>query len=445
MTDDPSALSVAQLAKAYRQKELRPTDVVEHFLDKINEGPVYRLVTQDRARQQARRAEKWFEAGVELGPLQGVPVALKDLIDTEGNVSAAGSKVLASRAPAEDDAPVAARLDAAGAVFLGKTNMTELAFSGLGINPHFGTPSCALNKSRIPGGSSSGSAVAVAKGWASAAIGSDTGGSVRIPASINGIVGLKTTNGLIPKDKVTPLSTTLDTLGPMTKTLEDAWLVFLALAAKPYQPFKAACPDKVQFLVPTNVLTDEADDEVIKSFEQACEALERAGHHLSYQAVPEFDNMSELYRRYGHFASHESLALYEDMLLNQGDEVDPRVAKRILEFKGGLSTDYLRLSYIREQMVRDFWQDYRAFDAVLCPTLPILPPTITSLSTDEAYFNANRLCLSITRIFNYFSGPAVSVPYTEVDNGLSVGIMVATAPHTENLALSLATLVVEPS
>ena len=204
---DITQFTIAQLSNAYQKKELSPTEVTKAYLNKLEPADtpsIYRLVTEARALSQAKQAEQRFMKGMFLGPLQGVPIALKDLLDTEGDVTAAGSKVLAENAPATEDSPVAARLDAAGAVFLGKTNMTELAFSGLGINPHFGTPGNALDESRIPGGSSSGSGVAVAKGLACAAIGSDTGGSVRIPSSFNGIVGLKTTNGVIPKDHVVP-------------------------------------------------------------------------------------------------------------------------------------------------------------------------------------------------------------------------------------------------
>ncbi|MEJ2666907.1 MAG: amidase family protein [Deinococcales bacterium] len=194
MSPEPTSLSLLALAQAYRSGELDPVDVTEAYLAAAGRHPegerIYRTLTPARARRQAQEASRRFRAGVDTGPLQGVPIAVKDLLDMEGEVSAAGSKVLLQGAPAAQDAPVVARLDAAGAVFLGRTNMTELAFSGIGINPHFGTPGCARDPSRVPGGSSSGSGVAVATGLAVAALGSDTGGSVRIPASVNGIVGL---------------------------------------------------------------------------------------------------------------------------------------------------------------------------------------------------------------------------------------------------------------
>ena len=440
-SSDPTGLSLLELCAAYRAKTLSPVEVTQAYLDKLEAGEVYRIVTAERALEQARRAERQFACGVALGPLQGVPIALKDLIDTEGEVTAAGSRVLAENAPAKSDAPVAARLDAAGAVFLGKTTMTELAFSGLGLNPHFGTPGNALDDLRIPGGSSSGSGVAVARGLACAAIGSDTGGSVRIPASFNGIVGLKTTDGAIPTDGCTALSTTLDTLGPMTRTVSDAWALWLALAAKPYKKLEPNLPAKLKLLVPTNVILERADREVVAAFERVLETFEAQGHIIERREVPALGTVRDLYGRYGSFASHESFALYEDMLLARGDDIDPRVARRILEYKTRPASDYLRLLYARRDLVRAFWERYRGYEAVLAPTVAVLPPRIDTLVEDDAYFAANSLVLRNTMLFNFLSGPAASVPCASTAAGLSVGLMVATAPHGEALALGVAALV----
>ena len=437
---NPRDLTASQLAAAYRSGELKPTAVLTAYLDVLEPGDVYRILTPERALQQAKRAEDLFERGAELGPLQGVPVALKDLIDTRGDVTAAGSKVLAQNAPAEEDAPVAARLDAAGAVFLGKTNTVEFAFSGLGLNPHFGTAPNALDSARVPGGSSAGSAVAVASNLAPVAVGSDTGGSVRIPAAFNGLVGLKTTNGLVPKDGVTPLSTSLDTLGPLTRTLEDGWHLFNAMTGRGYSSFVPQPPQPLKLLVPTTIVHDHADPEVLTAFETSCERFAQNGHTLERQTVPEFADIMTLYAKYGSFASHESLALYEDLLASSPDEFDPRVVHRILEFRGRPSTDYLRLSYARDALVKAFWQRYRTYDAILCPTVAILPPTFEAVSRDEDYFRLNGLCLRNTMLFNFLGGPAVSVPGDDVQvNGktLSVGLMVATAPGTDGLALAV--------
>lgn len=436
---DPTTLTLTDLARAYRHKSLSPLEVTQYYLQKLEVGTIYRLMTPERALRQARHAENLFAKGIDLGALQGIPIAIKDLMDTAGDVTAAGSKVLAERPPANEDAPAAARLDAAGAVFLGKTNMTELAFSGLGINPHFGTPGCALDASRIPGGSSSGSAVAVASGLACAAIGSDTGGSVRIPASFNGIVGLKTTNGLIPTDGCVALSTTLDTLGPLTRSLDDAWQMFLAMAAKPSEPLMPS-GRKLRLLVPTTVVLEDLNAEVETAFAELCQTLEQQGHHLVRQAVPEFQSVFELYATYGTFASHESLALYEEMLESRAEDIDPRVAKRILQFRGRPATDYLRLSYARQTLVRTFWERYASFDAILSPTVATLPPKMDSLTEDSIYFAANNKVLRNTMLFNFLSGPALTTPCANTTQGLSVGLMIAAAPYEEKRLLEIAKL-----
>jgi aspartyl-tRNA(Asn)/glutamyl-tRNA(Gln) amidotransferase subunit A len=434
---NPTSLTLTELAHAYRNKTLRPTEVTETYLSKLQPGDIYLHILADRARAQAKKAETLFNEGVDLGALQGIPIALKDLLDTKGDITSSGSKVLAENKPATEDAALVQQLDKGGAVFLGKTNMTELAFSGIGMNPHFGTPGCALDKTRIPGGSSSGSAVAVAKGLTCAAIGSDTGGSVRIPASFNGLVGLKTTNGDIPTEGCIPLSTTLDTLGPIAKTIDDAWLLYLAMTGKSFEKLE---PPKhsLKFLVPKTIVLNEMDNEVATAFEQTCKSLEKQGHFITRQAVPEFQTIFDLYTQYGTFASHESLALYGEMLGQRGDEVDPRVGKRILMLKGRSSTDYLKLVYTQRKLIKDFWHTYKDFDAILCPTVPILPPTIESLKNDTAYFKANNLVLRNTSLFNFLAGPSVSVPCARTAEGLSVGLMISAAPYREKWVLETA-------
>ncbi|MCY4354148.1 MAG: amidase family protein [Truepera sp.] len=431
---DPTTLSLTELGAAYRAGTLSPTEVTRAYLEVIEPGPVYREVTAERALEQARRADERFEAGQVVGPLQGVPLALKDLMDTAGVVTVAGSKVLAERLPAEEDCLAAARLDVAGAVFLGKTTMPELAYSGVGINPHYGTPENAIEPGRIPGGSSSGSAVAVARRWACAAIGSDTGGSVRIPAAFNGIVGLKTTDGLLPTDGLVPLSTTLDTLGPMARNATDAWSLFLALAARPPTDL-APLERPLKLLVPTTILQEELEPAVEREFSELCDSLVAAGHLLEWRPVPLLAEIPRLYGRYGSLASHEALALYEGMIEESGGAMDPRVTCRIVEFKDRPATEYIRLTLERSRLIREFWQAYSTFDALLGPTVAIVPPPLSELAEERRYFEVNRLCLKNTQLFNFFSGPAVSVPVRERS---PIAAMIATAPHREELALQIA-------
>lgn len=444
MEADPTSLSVMQLARCYRDGSLDPVDVTEAYLAAIEADPtsrsVYRVVMTGRARQQAATASGMFRAGVDAGPLQGVPIAIKDLIDTEGEVSTSGSLALSDAPPANSDAPVTARLDAAGAVFLGRTTMTELAFSGIGINPHFGTPGCARDASRIPGGSSSGSGVAVAKGLAAAALGSDTGGSVRIPAAVNGIVGLKTTDGLIPTDGCVPLSTTLDTLGPMTRTTEDGFALFQAMAARPCKALGPA-PAKLTIVAPTSVVFEGVAPEVASVFADALKRLASLGAALSEGPMPLLDEVRGLAPRFGTFAGHEAFALYETLLRERGDRMDPRVVTRVLEYADRPSADYVRLGYAAKALRHRFWEELHGVDAVVAPTIPLLPPTIEELRDDAAYFEANSLILRNTSLFNLLACPAVSVPAGDTEHGLSVGLMIVTRPGEEALALQIAKLI----
>ncbi|MGH7588122.1 MAG: amidase [Gemmatimonadota bacterium] len=432
---DPTRLTLVELAAAYRERRLRPADAVEAWLERIEAGPVYRVVTAARARRQAERADALFEAGIDRGPLQGIPIALKDLIDTEGEVSAAGSMVLAEGPPALRDSTAAARLDRAGAVFLGKTNMTELAFSGLGLNPHFGTPGSALDPERVPGGSSSGSAVAVATGLACVAIGSDTGGSVRIPAAFNGIVGLKTTDGAIPTAGCVPLSPTLDTLGPLARTVADAWHAWRALADLPPAPFPGPPDGPLSLLVPAS-LAAGLEPEVGRVFQDACDRL-AAGHRIERCEVPVLDQVAELYARHGTFAGIEGLALHRELLERGGGRIDPRVSSRVLSYRTRTGDDLARLVEARQRIRREMDGIARPYDALLAPTVPILPPRIADLGSDRAYLEANASVLRNTQIFNFLGWPAASVPWGRTAGGLSVGIMVATGPYGEERVLRI--------
>lgn len=443
MSQDVTALGVIELAAAYRAGELDPLDVTEAYLAKIEGHPhghtTYRVVTGQRARRQAAGASRLFKDGIDLGPLQGVPIAVKDLLDMAGEVSAAGSKVLAERPPAAQDAPVVARLDEAGAVFLGRTNMTELAYSGIGINPHFGTPPCALDETRVPGGSSSGSGVAVALGLAAAAVGSDTGGSVRIPAAVNGIVGLKTTDGLLPTSGSVALSTTLDTIGPLARSTQDAWALFHAMClgrhAKLVEPSAG-----LTLIAPTTLLTEELEPAVGDGFAAALTLLERLGHAVERRAVPSLAEAPALYQRYGSFASHEAWALYEKELTERADEFDPRVVRRIVEHAERPAKDYIRLHLERDALRERFWDELPGVDAIVAPTVPVLPPRVADLADDAEYFRYNGLILRNTAPFNVLASPAVSVPVPgwSAPGGLSVGLMIVARPGEEELVMGLA-------
>ncbi len=437
-TTDPTALTVAGLGAAYRAGTLDPVEVTEAYLARIEPGDVYRLVSASRARRQAEASRRRFAAGVDAGPLDGVPLALKDLIDTEGDVTGAGSPPLMDGSPAERDAPVAARLDAAGAVFLGKTTMTELAFSGIGINPHTGTPGNAFDRERVPGGSSSGSAIAVATGRACAAIGSDTGGSVRIPASFNALVGLKTTDALIPCDGCVSLSTTVDTLGPIARTVEDAWILFGAMAGRRPEPLPEA-PERWRLWAPPTVWFEDLDPGVERVVARAIGLLEEAGHDIDRTPLPLLAELDALYSRYGSFAAHEALARYEEMLEEHGARMDARVVTRILATRGRPATDYLRLTWARDRLRHAVWERSLAYDAFVLPSVAVPPPRLDDLiADDDAFLAANARVLRHTTLGNLLGGPVVTVPAGFDPDGLPVGLSFAAAPYDDTLALSLA-------
>ncbi len=440
-TVDPTTLGLNALALAYRDGDLDPVDVAEAYLAKISAGDVYRLVTTERARHQAAAASRRWRQGHLGGPLDGVPIAVKDLLDTAGDVTGAGSPAFFGAPPAREDAPVVARLDAAGAIFLGKTTMTELAFSGLGLNPHTGTPGNVFDATRVPGGSSSGTAVAVARGWAAAGVGSDTGGSVRIPASFNGLVGLKTTDGALPVDGAVALSTTLDTLGPLARDVEDAWALWRAMAALPVAPV-ATPPTRARFWAPPDVWQEDVEPDVLARFEAALAALTAAGHEVVRERLPELGELHALYGRYGSFAAHEAWALYEDLLREHEAVMDARVVQRIRSAAGRPASDYVRLGYARERLRSAVAAKMTPFDALLAPTVAVAPPAIAPLEASvEAYLAANAQVLRNTTVGNLLGFPAATVPIGLDPQGLPVGLMITTAAGEDALALSLATLV----
>jgi aspartyl-tRNA(Asn)/glutamyl-tRNA(Gln) amidotransferase subunit A len=435
---DMTGLTLMALAARYREGELDPAEVAEAHLARCHVGDVLRLLTAERARAQAEAAHRRWRRGRLLGPLDGVPIVIKDLLDTAGDVTGAGSVALFDGPPAAQDAPVVARLDAAGAVFLGKSTMTELAFSGLGMNPHTGTPGNAVDPRRVPGGSSSGSAVAVARGWAVAAIGSDTGGSVRIPASFQGLVGLKTTDGAIPTDGAVALSTTLDTLGPIARDAADAWALWRAMAALPVAALEEP-PARGRFWAPTTVWRHELDPGVRSRFEAALDALRSAGHEVVEDPLPELAELDGLFARYGSFAAHEAWALYEEMLVRDGDRMDPRVVSRVRPVAGRPSSDYLRLGYARDRLRGAVWIAAAGYDALLAPTVAVTPPEIAPLeASDDAYVAANARVLRSTTIVNLLGAPAATVPIGVDEHGLPVGLMITTAPGEDAAALAWA-------
>ena len=326
----------AEIGRLIAAGSLDPIEVAEFFLDRIErdrKNPSFILVTRKRALEEAAASRKRHREGRAAGPLDGVPIAWKDLVDMAGERTTAGSTLFAGSALKEKDAPIVANLSAAGLVALGKTNLSEFAFSALGLNPHFGTPRNPRDPvtPRIAGGSSSGAAVAVAGGLAPCAIGSDTGGSIRAPASFCGIVGFKTSEGRIDKQGVFPLSRTLDTIGPLAHTVEDCMLIDMALRGQPIVAVYPLDLSGVEFVVPDKTGIDDAEPAVATNFETTLKRLAGAGAKVTSRPVPQIGAMRALSAQYGSFVAIEAYAEHRAIFDSaDAQRMDRRVVKRAL-------------------------------------------------------------------------------------------------------------------
>ncbi|MCO5122897.1 MAG: amidase [Rhizobacter sp.] len=366
-------------------------------------------------------------AGAPLPPLAGLAVSVKDLFDVAGQPTTAGSIALADAAAAKADAPAVARLRAAGAALVGHTNMTEFAFSGVGINPHHGTPANPVTARldatpRIPGGSTSGGAVTVAAGAAWAALGSDTGGSIRIPAALQGLVGFKSTARLVPTTGAIPLSTTLDTACAITRSVRDAVLLHEILAARSVT--LAGRPlGTLRFALPTTTLLDAMDADVATSFARAIDSLRAAGATIDKIALPELAGLSQL-QVSGGFAAAESWAWHRRLLASRGADYDPRVATRIRRGEAISAADYIDLCNARVSWIASMARQLRGYDALLSPTVPIVAPELAPLvASDDAFYAANALLLRNPSVVNMLDGCALSLP-CHAAGEMPVGLMV---------------------
>lgn len=348
--------------------------------------------------------------------LAGLAVSIKDLFDVAGEPTAAGSRALADAPPAPADAAAVARLRAAGATLAGRTNMVEFAFSGVGVNPHFGTPAnpASRDEPRVPGGSSSGAAVSVAAGAAWVGLGSDTGGSIRIPAALCGIVGFKSTQGLVPLDGALPLSTTLDTVCAMTRSVRDAILVHEILANRTVAARAAADGVRgLQLAVVRGLMCEGIEPVVSEAFERSLQRLADHGAQLVDVALPELGTLAGL-QASGGFTAAESFTWHRRLLQTRAAAYDPRVAQRIARGETMKAWEYLDLHRQRADWIRQVRQRIDGFDAVLSPTVPLLAPPIAAVAPgaerDTEFFRVNGLLLRNTSVVNMLDGCGLSLP-----------------------------------
>lgn len=357
------------------------------------------------------------------GPLAGMQVSVKDLFDVAGQTTAAGSKVLANSPVASVDSVAVARLRAAGAVIAGRTTMVEFAFSGVGVNPHYGTPVNPADSfvKRIPGGSSSGAAVSVATGAARLALGSDTGGSIRIPAALCGIVGFKSTARLVPTKGALPLSTTLDTVCALTHSVQDAVTVHEVLAARRVGLLNKPLTH-CNFAVARTLMQDSLDNTVARAFERSLTALTSAGARIEQIDLNEINELASI-NAAGGLSAFESYAWHRHLIAQHQANYDPRVATRILRGASMTTADYLDLLAARKDWISRMQTRLHDFDAVLSPTVPMVAPPVASVLTDDTeFFRVNGLLLRNTSVANMLDGCAISLPCHQ-SGELPVGLM----------------------
>jgi aspartyl-tRNA(Asn)/glutamyl-tRNA(Gln) amidotransferase subunit A len=441
MPDHPT---LASLAADLERGATSARKLVEECLAKIadpaGEGArTFIHVDKEAALHAADAMDRLRKAHAAPSPFAGIPVSIKDLFDIKGQVTRAGSRALEEDCtPAEADAPVVARLRRAGFIVIGRTNMTEFAYSGIGINPHYGTPKSAWNRSvgHVPGGSSSGAAVSIADGMAFGALGTDTGGSCRIPAAFNGIVGYKPTQRRIPLDGGVPLSFSLDSYGPLARSVACCATLDAVLADEPIEPLRPRAIEGMKLAAPTTVALDDLDDAVAKTFERALEALSRAGALIERIEVPEFLDVGVMNSK-GGFTAAESFAWHRFLITSKGDVYDPRVYVRILRGEGISAADYIDLIEARRSFIARTEKRIAPYDALVMPTTANTPPKIADLADDKAFTAENLRALRNCSLINTLDGCAISLP-AHREGEVPVGLMLAAAGGSDRRIFELA-------
>jgi aspartyl-tRNA(Asn)/glutamyl-tRNA(Gln) amidotransferase subunit A len=419
---------IDELAQALAEGTTTSRTLIEDSLAKIadpdGEGKrTFIKVQAGQARAMADAADLLRKHGRAPTRYAGIPIALKDLFDIAGEPTPAGSAILADAPAAKANAPVVARMLAAGFIPLGRVNMTEFAFSGLGINPHYGTPASPWDRAsrRIPGGSSSGTAVAVADGMAAAGLGTDTGGSCRIPAAFCGIVGYKPTARRVPITGVLPLAPSLDSVGPLAPSVACCAEIDAILAGNtPAAPTPARL-NGLRLAVPDNMVLDNMDDTVAAAFEKALSTLSDAGAHIEKVHFSDFTELPAVNAK-GGFAAAEGYAWHRHLLATRGSGYDPRIRVRIARGEHMSAADYIDVVNAGARLIASFDRATAPYDCMLMPSVPIIAPRIADLDDERAYNSVNMLVLRNTALGNFFDRCAISVPCHR-DGEAPVGLM----------------------
>jgi len=428
-------MSAADLGRSIAEGKLDPIEITQCYIDAAQRHPetgrIYTILTKERALSEAGNASLRAKTGQRLSPLDGVPISWKDLFDTAGHKTEAGSALLRGRVP-QTDARCLKNATSVGLICFGKTHMSELAFSGLGLNPVTETPPCVNDPETVPGGSSSGAAASVAFSLAAGAIGSDTGGSVRIPAAWNDLVGLKTTSGKISLEGVVPLCEKFDTVGPLSKTVEDSALLFAALCGERPIDLKETSLAGTRLAILRAGVINDVRDAPSKAFDQSIEALKKAGaqvQEITLECVSEAMSLTAI------LFNAEAYGTWKKTIEKQPDLMFNKILDR---FRGGADikgSDYVAAWRRLEILRKTYQKATQGYDAILCPTSPIVPPNAARLLTDEDYYvTENLLALRNTRVGNLLDLCAVTLP-TGVP---SCGLMMLAGPYQEKRLLRLA-------
>lgn len=413
------ARRIIETAQALAQRTITSARLVEEALERADDpagegARVFTRVYRESARIQAAASDHLRGVGIVASPLHGIPISIKDLFDVAGETTTAGSMVLKGGAPAARDAAIVRRLRAAGAVIVGKTNMTEFAYSGVGLNPHYGTPRNCWDRpgARIPGGSSSGAAISVTDAMAVAAIGTDTGGSVRIPAALNGLTGFKPTQRRVPLDGAFPLSSSLDSIGPLANSLACCAIIDAVMAGE-----EPAVPAQIplrglRFALPKHYVVDDLELAVARCFESALRRLSDAGAHIIDLPFAELEELPSLNAK-GGFSAAESYAKLRKFMATESERIDPRVLARIVRGAEISGPDYVDLVAARASLIARAAETTASFDAVLMPTVALTAPAISALAADEDYARTNLAILRNPSVVNFLDRCALTLPCHE--------------------------------
>ena len=434
--------TILQLSEALDEGRLTSRQLIEESLARIadpaGEGArSFVRVYPEAARAAADAQDALRKAGYKPSPLAGLPVSIKDLFDVAGERTLAGSKALDDAQPAAKDAVAIARLKAAGAVIVGRTNMTEFAFSGVGINPHYGTPGNPFDRKRIPGGSSSGAAVSVADGQCTVGIGTDTGGSVRIPSALCGLVGFKPTQYRVPREGALPLSTTLDSIGPLGNSVACCAITDAIMAGEAALVPPVASARGLRLAIPRgSFLFDELDAEVAAAFERACNTLKSGGAQVDDLPIPELAEYAAINAK-GGFSPPEAYAWHADLLARRGDDYDQRVRLRISGGNKMVAADYVRLLEDRARFIAAIDARTAGYDALIVPTVAVIAPPIAAFKEDADFFRLNGRILRNPSLVNFLDGCAITLPISYAGEA-PVGLMLIGRHGDDKRLLSMA-------